>query len=71
MNTFQKSLYQKEWHICGSFINPDTFAGAITLINQRKVTFDRIITHTYAVSELERAIQAQAGSESLKVIVKA
>lgn len=64
------SLYQKEWHICGSFINPDTFARAVELINHRKIAFDKIITHTYAVPELEQAILTQAGRESLKVIVK-
>ena len=63
-------LYQKEWHICGSFINPDTFAAAVNLINHHKISFRQIITHTYAVEELEQAILTQAGRDSLKVIVK-
>ena len=65
------ALYQKEWHICGSFINPDTFARAVSLINHHKINFEKIITHTYALTELEQAILTQAGRESLKVIVKA
>ena len=65
------SLYQKEWHICGSFINPDTFARAVALINHHKIVFDKMITHTYPVAELEQAILTQAGRESLKVVVKA
>lgn len=64
------SLYQKEWHICGSFINPDTFARAVALINHHKIAFDKIITHTYGVADLEQAILTQAGRGSLKVIVK-
>lgn len=64
------SLYQKEWHICGSFINPDTFARAVSLINHHKIRFDKIITHTYGVEELEQAILTQTGRESLKVIVR-
>ncbi|MCR2050711.1 zinc-dependent alcohol dehydrogenase family protein [Acetatifactor muris] len=63
-------LYQKEWHICGSFINPDTFARAVALINNRKIHFEKIITHTYEIQELEQAILMQAGRESLKVVVK-
>lgn len=63
-------LYQKEWHICGSFINPDTFAAAVNLINHHKISFRQIITHTYAMEELEQAILTQAGRDSLKVIVK-
>ncbi|MCI9142012.1 MAG: zinc-dependent alcohol dehydrogenase family protein [Lachnospiraceae bacterium] len=63
-------LYQKEWRICGSFINPDTFAAAVNLINHHKVSFGQIITHTFGVRELEQAILMQAGRDSLKVVVE-
>ena len=41
------------------------------MINHHKIVFDKMITHTYPVAELEQAILTQAGRESLKVVVKA
>ncbi len=62
-------LYQKEWVICSSFINPDTFARAVELINHKRIGFDGIITHIYGVEELEQAILTQTGGEAVKTVV--
>lgn len=64
-------VYKKELTIRGSFVNPDTHDRAVALINAGKVDFGPIITHRYPLAELCEAIEAQSGSESIKVVVMA
>lgn len=64
-------VYKKELTIRGSFVNPDTHGRAVALINAGKVDFGPIITHRYPLAELHEAIEAQSGSESIKVVVMA
>ena len=64
-------VYKKELTIKGSFVNPDTHSRAVALINAGKVDFGPIITHRYPLAELSEAIEAQSGSESIKVVVMA
>lgn len=64
-------VYKKELTIKGSFVNPDTHDRAVALINSDKVDFGPIITHRYPLAELSEAIEAQSGSESIKVVVMA
>ena len=52
-------------------MNPDTHDRAVALINSGKVDFGPIITHRYPLAELSEAIEAQSGSESIKVVVMA
>lgn len=62
-------VYKKELTIRGSFVNPDTHARAVALINSSKVDFGPIITHRFPLAQLPEAIAAQQGSESIKVVV--
>ncbi|MEY8312428.1 zinc-dependent alcohol dehydrogenase family protein [Oscillospiraceae bacterium 42-9] len=62
-------VYKKELTIRGSFVNPDTHARAVALINSSKVDFGPIITHRFPLAQLSEAIAAQQGSESIKVVV--
>lgn len=64
-------VYKKELTIRGSFVNPDTHDRAVALINAGKVDFGPIITHRFPLKELSGAIEAQSGSESIKVVVMA
>ena len=64
-------MYKKELTIKGSFVNPDTHARAVALINSGKVRFDTIITHKFTLDQLPEAIAMQMSSESIKVIVEA
>ncbi len=64
-------VYKKELTIKGSFVNPDTHDRAVALINSGRVDFGPIITHRYPLAELSKAIEAQSGSESIKVVVMA
>ena len=64
-------VYKKELTIKGSFVNPDTHARAVALINSGKVRFDTIITHKFTLDQLPEAIAMQMSSESIKVIVEA
>lgn len=65
-----EEVFKKELKICGSFINPDTHGRAVALINSGKVKLDSIITHTFPVDQVEDAIHAQMGHDSIKVIVE-
>ncbi len=62
-------VYKKELTIKGSFVNPDTHARAVALINAGRVDFTPIITHRFPLSQLSEAVEAQRGSESIKVLV--
>lgn len=63
-------IYKKELTVKGSFVNPDTHARAVELINAGKVDFEPIITHRFGIAEMAEAIAAQQGSESIKVVVE-
>lgn len=62
-------VYKKELTIKGSFVNPDTHDRAVALLNAGKLDFSRIITHKFPLDQMDNAIAAQMGSESIKVVV--
>ena len=62
-------VYQKEWTIKGSMINPDTHQRAVNLLNSGRLDIEKLITHTYGLSGLEEAIHKQMGQDSIKVVV--
>lgn len=62
-------VYKKELTIRGSFVNPDTHARAVNLINSGKLDFTSIITHSFSLEQLPEAIAMQMSSESIKVVV--
>lgn len=64
-------VYKKELTIKGSFVNPDTHARAVALINSGKVDFDPIITHRFTLDQLSEAIAMQMSDASIKVVVEA
>ena len=64
-------VYKKELTIKGSFVNPDTHAWAVALINSGKVDFDPIITHRFTLDQLPEAIAMQMSDASIKVVVEA
>lgn len=64
-------VYKKELTIKGSFVNPDTHARAVALINSAKVDFGPIITHRFTLDQLPEAIAMQMSDASIKVVVEA
>ncbi len=62
-------VYKKELTIKGSFVNPDTHARAVSLINAGKVDFTPLITHRFSLAQLPEAIQMQSAAASIKVLV--
>lgn len=64
-------VYKKELTIKGSFVNPDTHARAVALINNGKVDFDPIITHRFTLDQLPEAIAMQMSDAPIKVVVEA
>lgn len=62
-------IFKKELTIKGSFVNPDTHLRAVNLINQGRLDFEPIITHRFGIEDTEKAIRAQMGEDSVKVIV--
>lgn len=63
-------VYKKELTIKGSFVNPDTHARAVALINSGKVDFGPIITHRFTLDQLPEAIAMQMSDASIKVVVE-
>ena len=64
-------VYKKELTIKGSFVNHDTHARAVALINSGKVDFGPIITHRFTLDQLPEAIAMQMSDASIKVVVEA
>lgn len=64
-------VYKKELTIKGSFVNPDTHARAVALINSGNVDFGPIITHRFPLDQLPEAIAMQMSDASIKVVVEA
>ena len=62
-------IYKKELKIIGSIINPDTHQRAVEMINSGRLKLKELITHVYDLEHLEDAINMQASSESVKVVV--
>ncbi|MCE5344227.1 MAG: zinc-dependent alcohol dehydrogenase family protein [Eubacteriales bacterium] len=62
-------VFQKELMISGSFINPDTFQHAVSLLNAGIIQTGLLITHDYALDCVEQAIRMQMGMDSIKVMV--
>lgn len=62
-------VYKKELTIKGSFVNPDTHARAVALINAGKLDFRPIITHRFPLAELSEAVRMQSAAASIKVLV--
>jgi 2-desacetyl-2-hydroxyethyl bacteriochlorophyllide A dehydrogenase len=62
-------VFKKELTIKGSFVNPDTHARAVALLNSGKISVAPLITHRYGIDELEQAIKMQMSAESIKVVV--
>lgn len=62
-------VFKKELNIRGSLVNPDTHSRAAELINAGCLNLAPLITHRYPLAQVEDAIKAQMGSESIKVLV--
>lgn len=62
-------VFKKELTIRGSFVNPDTHSRAVELLNAGCLNLEPVITHRFPVEQVEDAIKAQMGSESIKVLV--
>lgn len=69
-NLHLEDVYQKELTIVGSMINPDTHGRAAALINSGALNLEPVITHSFPVEQVEEAILAQQGAETIKVIVE-
>lgn len=70
--TYQLPLFEvfkKELVIKGSFVNPDTHARAVELLNSGKVQVKPLFTHRFPLEEVEKAIEMQQSAESVKVLV--
>lgn len=63
-------VFHKELTIYGSLINPDTHQRAVNLINAGRIQMAPLITHRFPLDQVEEAILAQQGNESIKVLVK-
>lgn len=62
-------VFSKELKIYGSFINPNTFQRAVHMLNSGKLTLEPILTHSFPLGDMEKAILTQMSSESIKVLV--
>lgn len=62
-------VFQKELHLMGSFINPNSHQQAVDLLSAGRIRTDILISHRFGLNEVDKAIAMQMSSESLKVLV--
>lgn len=70
--TFDLPLYpmfKKELVIKSSFVNPDTHARAVAMLNSKKIQVAPLFTHRFPLEKIADAIAMQQSSESVKVLV--
>ena len=63
-------VFKKELVIKGSFVNPDTHARAVELLNTGRINVEPVITHTFGLDGVEAAIKMQMSGKAVKVLVK-
>lgn len=62
-------VFQKELHLMGSFINPNSHQQAVDLLSAGRIRTDILISHRFGLDEVDKAIAMQMSSESIKVLV--
>lgn len=65
----QSRITRDELTILGSYVGQDVFPDAIRLLEQGRIPFDRLVTHTVGVEELPAAIEELRAGRALKVEV--
>jgi threonine dehydrogenase-like Zn-dependent dehydrogenase len=63
-------VYFKELTIVGSYVNPNTFDRAITLLSSCRVRFDGFSITRYPLEGIHDALQAQAEGKTMKCIIQ-
>ena len=63
-------IYFKELTIVGSYVNPNTFDRAITLLASRRVRFDGFSITRFPLDGIHEALQAQAEGRTMKCIIQ-
>ena len=61
--------FRRELTVRTSFVNPDTQQRAVALLNSGKINADALITHRFALEDVEAAIHKQIANDSVKVVV--
>lgn len=62
-------VFRKELHICGSFINPRTHARAVKLVGTGVVRVKPLISHQFALNEIDKALRIYASGNASKVMM--
>jgi L-iditol 2-dehydrogenase len=63
-------IHYDEIRVVGSFsYHPDAHALALSLLERGQLDSDQVITHTFALGEVEEAFRTVAAGEALKVMV--
>jgi threonine dehydrogenase-like Zn-dependent dehydrogenase len=65
----QSQITRDEVTIFGSYVGQDVFPVAIRLLEQRRIPFERLVTHTVSVDELPGAVEELRAGRALKVEV--
>lgn len=61
-------IFRKELTILGSAINPDTHYRVLEILPRLKL--EGCITHRYALSDIEKGIQAAQNGAGIKICIK-
>lgn len=63
------TVYRKELTVRGAFVNPRTFGRAITLLAQRRVRTEPLVSHRFGLAAVSEAIAAVKRREAVKALI--
>ena len=70
MKINQAPIVFNEINIHGKFITKGTFPLAVSIIENKAIPIDKLVTHTVLLRDAKKGIDMMASGEGMKVIVK-
>lgn len=69
LNLSPFEIYSKELMITGSFVNPYTNLRAVNLIEDRRINVKKVVSHTFSLKEINKAVEIGLRGEALRIII--
>ncbi|HOJ92367.1 MAG TPA: zinc-dependent alcohol dehydrogenase family protein [Dictyoglomaceae bacterium] len=62
-------IYERELSIMGSFVNPLTNSRALSLIKEKRINVEKIVSHKFPLDAIDKAIEIGLSGKGLRIII--